>query len=115
MRRRNAERGEGNLGCILWLVVLGLAVMIAWKAIPVKVAADAASIVLVPEARELVPGVGNILLLFVTDPLGEPIPNTDAVITVPDGRKLTAHTDAFGQARVSFIPPADTVDGTFSV
>ena len=38
MRRRIAERGEGNLGCILWLLVLGLAVMIAWKAIPVKMA-----------------------------------------------------------------------------
>jgi hypothetical protein len=38
MRRRIAERGEGNLGCILWLLVLALAVMIAWKAIPVKVA-----------------------------------------------------------------------------
>lgn len=38
MRRRIAERGEGNLGCILWLLVLGVAVLIAWKAIPVKVA-----------------------------------------------------------------------------
>ena len=38
MRRRIAERGEGNLGCILWLLVLALAVMISWKAIPVKVA-----------------------------------------------------------------------------
>ena len=38
MRRRIAERGEGNLGCILWLLVLGLAVMICVKAIPVKIA-----------------------------------------------------------------------------
>jgi len=38
MRRRIAERGEGNLGCILWLAVLGLAVMISVKAIPVKIA-----------------------------------------------------------------------------
>lgn len=38
MRRRIAERGEGNLGCIVWLLVLGLAVLIAWKAIPVKMA-----------------------------------------------------------------------------
>jgi hypothetical protein len=38
MRKRIAERGEGNLGCILWLLVFGLAVLIAWKAIPVKVA-----------------------------------------------------------------------------
>ncbi|HWN43135.1 MAG TPA: hypothetical protein VNW71_13000 [Thermoanaerobaculia bacterium] len=38
MRRRIAERGEGNLGCIVWLLVLGLAVMISMKAVPVKIA-----------------------------------------------------------------------------
>jgi hypothetical protein len=38
MRRRNAERGEGNLGCILWAIVLGLAILVAWKIIPVKIA-----------------------------------------------------------------------------
>ncbi len=33
---RRSERGEGNLGCILWLLALGLAVLIAFKAVPVK-------------------------------------------------------------------------------
>lgn len=37
MSRRFAERGEGNLGCIVWVLVLGLAVLISWKMIPVKV------------------------------------------------------------------------------
>jgi hypothetical protein len=37
MPRRRSERGEGNLGCILWLLVLGLATLIAWKMVPVKV------------------------------------------------------------------------------
>ena len=36
MPRRTAERGEGNLGCIMWLLVLAVAVMISWKMIPVK-------------------------------------------------------------------------------
>ena len=36
MPRRKSERGEGNLGCILWLVALGIAILIAWKAVPVK-------------------------------------------------------------------------------
>jgi hypothetical protein len=35
-RRRSAERGEGNLGCILWLLLLGVVVLVAWKAVPVK-------------------------------------------------------------------------------
>lgn len=33
---RRSERGEGNLGCILWLLALGLAILIAWKMVPVK-------------------------------------------------------------------------------
>jgi hypothetical protein len=33
---RRSERGEGNLGCILWLLAFGLAALIAWKAVPVK-------------------------------------------------------------------------------
>jgi hypothetical protein len=33
---RRSERGEGNLGCILWVLALGLAILIAWKAVPVK-------------------------------------------------------------------------------
>ena len=37
MARRSAERGSGNTGCIIWTVVLGIAVLISWKMIPVKV------------------------------------------------------------------------------
>jgi hypothetical protein len=36
MRRWHSERGEGNIGCILWVLVLILVVMVAWKAIPAK-------------------------------------------------------------------------------
>ncbi len=38
LRRRSSERGEGNLGCVIWTVVLVIGILIAWKAIPVKVA-----------------------------------------------------------------------------
>lgn len=38
MRHRGAERGSGNLGCILWVVALVLGILIAWKVIPVKIA-----------------------------------------------------------------------------
>ncbi|WP_437594305.1 MG2 domain-containing protein [Sorangium sp. So ce1000] len=106
---------QGDAAVTLTVTVVDTAGQEVTKAIPVKVAADAASIVLVPEARELVPGVPNTLLLFVTDPLGAPLPNTDAVITAPDGTQLTARTDAFGQARVSFTPPSATADGAFEV
>ena len=36
--KRTAGLGEGKLGCIIWLVVLILAGLIAFKAIPVKLA-----------------------------------------------------------------------------
>jgi hypothetical protein len=40
MPRRSAERGEGNLGCIFWVAVLGLAVLIGVKMVPVKLASS---------------------------------------------------------------------------
>jgi len=40
MQRRFAERGEGNFGCILWIAVLGLAVLIGVKMVPVKIASS---------------------------------------------------------------------------
>lgn len=36
MPRRTAERGEGNLGCIVWVLLLAIGVLFAWKLIPVK-------------------------------------------------------------------------------
>jgi hypothetical protein len=35
--RRRSERGDGNVGCIVWLLVLLIVVAIGWKAIPVKI------------------------------------------------------------------------------
>lgn len=38
MKRRSAERGEGNLGCILWAVIAAIVIYIAWMMVPVKIA-----------------------------------------------------------------------------
>ena len=38
--RQRAGLGEGRLGCIIWLVVLLLVGLIAYKAIPIKLAAS---------------------------------------------------------------------------
>ena len=37
MRRHRGQRGEGNAGCLFGLIVLALAIFIAYKMIPVKV------------------------------------------------------------------------------
>jgi hypothetical protein len=39
-RRRTAERGEGNLGCIFWVLLAAIGVLIAWKAVPVKMSSS---------------------------------------------------------------------------
>lgn len=38
MTRRKGQSGEGRLGCILWLALLGVGILICYKAIPVKIA-----------------------------------------------------------------------------
>ena len=38
MGARRGERGDGNLGCILWLLLLVVAGLVLWKAVPVKIA-----------------------------------------------------------------------------
>lgn len=34
---RRGESGEMKLGCVLWTVALALAVLVAWKMVPVKI------------------------------------------------------------------------------
>ena len=36
MRRHRWERGEGNLGCMIWALVVVLIFYVGWKMIPVK-------------------------------------------------------------------------------
>lgn len=38
MGRIDSERGEGNLGCIIWAIVVIVVAHVAWMMVPVKVA-----------------------------------------------------------------------------
>ena len=38
MTRSRAQAGDGKLGCILWLLLVGVGALIGWKTIPVKIA-----------------------------------------------------------------------------
>lgn len=38
MRRIETQRGEGNLGCILWALVAVVAIHVSWMMVPVKIA-----------------------------------------------------------------------------
>src|SRR5258708_30875594 len=37
MRKSRRERGESQFGCLIGLMLLGLAIFVAWKMIPAKV------------------------------------------------------------------------------
>jgi hypothetical protein len=51
MRLNRRERGEGQLGCIVGLIVLAIAIFVAYKMIPVKVKAAELRQVVVDEAK----------------------------------------------------------------
>ena len=51
MRMSRRERGESQFGCLIGLILLGLAVFIAWKMIPVKVKAAELRQTVVDEAK----------------------------------------------------------------
>jgi len=38
MRNWRGQAGDSKIGCILWLLLLAAGVLVAWKAIPVKIA-----------------------------------------------------------------------------
>ena len=47
---------------------------------------------MVPEATDLVAGIENRLMLFLSDPLGAPIANAAVALTAPSGEKLGTAT-----------------------
>jgi hypothetical protein len=51
MRLRRRERGEGQLGCLVGLIVLAIAIFLAWKMIPAKVRAAELRGLVVDEAK----------------------------------------------------------------
>ncbi|HUJ13614.1 MAG TPA: hypothetical protein VL284_07470 [Thermoanaerobaculia bacterium] len=51
MRISRRERGEGQFGCLVGLVLLAIAVFVAWKVIPLKVKAAEVRQTLVDEAK----------------------------------------------------------------
>ena len=51
MRLSRRQRGEGQFGCIVGLIILAIAVFIAWRIIPVKVKAAEINQVVEDEAK----------------------------------------------------------------
>ncbi|MEI9935614.1 MAG: MG2 domain-containing protein [Pseudomonadota bacterium] len=104
----------GNALLNLRVTVTDSAGQIVTKNVPVTVAQQGASLALVPEATDLVAGIENRLMLFLSDPLGAPIANATVALSAPSGEKLGATTDAFGQAELGWTPTATANPASFS-
>ncbi len=98
---------QGNAAVLLRVTVTDTAGQAVTKSSLVTVSEQGASIVLVPEATQVVPGIENQFLLFLSDPLGNPIAGADVTITTASGETLAATSDEFGQATLSWTPPSD--------
>lgn len=35
--RNTHGRGEGRVGCVIWLIILGFVILVLWQAVPVKI------------------------------------------------------------------------------
>lgn len=50
-RHLTSQRGEGNIGCILWAFVFAAVAMVGWEAIPVKMASSQLEDYMVEQAK----------------------------------------------------------------
>ena len=99
------DLNAGNALAFVRVTATDGAGQIVTKQRELTVAPAALDIALVPEAGRIVAGLENQLDLFVTDPLGAPVPEARAEVVV-EGRSQSLVTDRFGHARLSILPPA---------
>jgi hypothetical protein len=86
MRLRRRERGEGQLGCLVGLIVLAIAIFVAWKMIPVKVRAAELRATVVDEAKSAgTHNDGKIRDIILNKALEKQLPVTEENIKIKRG------------------------------
>lgn len=105
--------GQGNALADLRITVTDGAGQQVTKDQMVTLAPNPIQVSVVPEGSELIPGVDNVLFVFVNDPQGNPVADATVALSI-DGEELDATTDEFGQAEVVWRPEAGatTVEAT---
>jgi alpha-2-macroglobulin-like protein len=106
---------QGKAAVAMHVTVTDTAQQQVDKSTMLTVARESLIVSLVPDATQIVPGVDNELLAFVTDPLGNPVANAIVDVTAPDASVLTAATDAFGQAVLVWKAPAAIASAAFGI
>ncbi|HEX4475306.1 MAG TPA: alpha-2-macroglobulin family protein, partial [Polyangiaceae bacterium] len=103
---------QGNATAGVRVTVTDSAGQVVTKEAALTIAADAVRLTVVPESTTIVPGLPNRLEVFASDPLGAPIANAPVSLVI-GATTLTATTDPYGHAEVTFTP--DLAQDTFSV
>ncbi len=103
---------QGNATAGVRVTVTDSAGQVVTKEAALTIAEDAVRLTVVPESTTIVPGLPNRLEVFATDPLGAPIASAPVRLVI-GATTLTATTDGYGHAEVTFTP--DASQDTFSV
>ncbi len=101
MRFSRRERGESNFGCIVGLIVLAIALFVAWKMIPVKVKSAELRQVVVDEAKSA--GTHNddkIKAAILAKAREDSLPVSEANITI-------THSPNQIRVEVNYVVPID--------
>lgn len=83
MRRRGSERGEGKGGCIFGMIILLSVIFIAYKVIPVKIAAAELKQTVVDEAKSAGQHDDKVIrqtIMAKAQKLGLPLENENLII-----------------------------------
>ena len=98
---------DGNAAVILRVQVTDTAGQKVQQEQTLTVARQTLRIALVPEGTVLVPGLDNLIDVFVTDPLGNPAADVAIEVRTVDGSVVgSGRSDAFGQRSFTWNPTA---------
>jgi len=89
MTRHRSSAGQGKLGCILWSALVLVGAMIAWKMIPVKIAAAELQDFMVEQAKFGAGSTAEVIksrILNKARQVDLPLDKKDVVVTKGGGR-----------------------------
>ena len=113
MKDHRSDRGEGRLGCVIWVAIFLAVVFVGWKTVPVKVATSRLEDFMVEQARSArrqSPRQVRTSILGQARELDLPVRERDCQVTKTEGR-----IDMRCQFTVSIDFPGYTYDWDFDL
>ena len=113
MSDHRRERGDGKLGCFIWVTIFLVVVFVGWKTIPIKIATSRLADYMVEQARTAArrsPRAIRGSILVHARELDLPVRERDCVVT-----KTQARIDMRCRFTVSIDFPSYTYDWDFDL